>query len=112
MERRSFIKGLLVSASAGTALVRLASEEEVSALVVNQPTILTQPNPMRLDTAQHAFMIGGEVYVRYEGMFVPIGFITQLHVRRAQTEVAPAWDGEVQYIPGLKSASFSFSGEE
>jgi hypothetical protein len=111
MDRRIFLRGLLIGASAGVAHVKLASPEETKALELNAPILIGHPQRSQLEDATGALMSGDPVYVRSDGQFVPIGIITE--IRRMQTEISvgDAWTGEIRYMPGLKSATISFEGE-
>lgn len=99
MERRQFLQGMLASVSAGTALVQLASAEEVAALVINEPVLINQPKPAisRLDTN----IVGMVLFAQLGDMgFVPVGVCTSLNFIR-QIHQDFCLDGEHLVTPGL-----------
>ncbi len=117
MERREFIKGLLIgaSAAAGTALVKLAEPEEVTALTLGRETLVGHPQPA-LDGLPET-PIGAMVYIRtYRGhdayQFLPIGFVTRLEIRNESLDVTPSWSGTIVLQPGLMSGEAEFVGPE
>lgn len=95
MERRNFLKGLLISASAAasTALVKLASPDDVRALTTGQPATLSQPT---IETPiMPPYGYAEYVYMKDErGEFHPIGIVTELTVSAAVDEML-AWDGSI-----------------
>lgn len=108
MERRNFIKGLLASVSAGTALVELAKPEQIVALQLNQPVMLTQPQPDIVELAMDE--LEAVVYIRRSGQFMPFGYITNLYMSRDVHEASNSFEGYVTYVPGLLRAGLSFTG--
>lgn len=110
MERRKFLTGTLASLAAGTALVKLASAEE-TALVVNQPVVLGQPEYQ----IPNLFGCDGIIYLRaFEGPnksdeFVPVGHLTSITVSRTMIEYE-SWHGTAVYTPGLSRANITFEG--
>jgi hypothetical protein len=107
MNRRGFLKGVLITttaAASSTALVQLASPEDLRQLDVRRPIILGQPEP-------YLFEFGdGELYVRLKnGGFVAVGYITHFAMTRSVHEVT-TWEGEGILIPGLKRGQVFFEG--
>jgi hypothetical protein len=111
MERRGFLKGMLLatSAAASTALIRLAEPGDVEALVAQRDVLLAQPQSSSMDAVMKAWHGGGEVYARLDGEFVPIGFIKEFRVSTPIDDVVQ-WDGTVTVVPGLKRAQLLFEG--
>lgn len=114
MDRRNFIRGLLVSASvgAGTALVRLAKPEEVTGLVAGEQTLIAQPGNRQHVPALEG--ISSEVYIRkvWQGqeVYVPIGYIREITIGSNVAELV-TWDGKVDLVPGLKRGRLLFDGQ-
>ena len=113
MERRSFLKGLLVSVTAETALVKLANVREISALHTGHDVLLHQPpsgTPAPNDLVQ-AFMHDPRVYLRSaEGRFLPLGFITELMPERHPVDVSSYDDQNIVMSPGLLTYTGRFHG--
>jgi hypothetical protein len=104
MNRRGFIRGMLMSATAGTALVKLASAEETQQLVAG-PVALGN-----VDAEHHLPYIGSpEVFVRHNGSFLCIGFIREIRTSLG-VEDAISWDGSIVLVPGLKRSELFFHG--
>lgn len=109
MERRYFLKGLLISATAGEAIVKLATAEETEALVVRQPVIVGQPTEMYALPNGNDLM--GEVFIRNrQGGYEQIGFITDVRVEATIANMT-SWHGTIQLVPGLKRATAKFEGQ-
>jgi hypothetical protein len=111
MERRSFVKGLLLSATAGTALVKLANPEEVHALTVQQDVVLDQfirhPNELiAYDLPYRDVFIRGN-----DGQFMSIGMITRIEQRMTMKNVVTI-SGEAVFVPGARDTRFFFEGRE
>lgn len=109
MQRRDFIRGLLISTSAvaSTALVKLASPDEARALVPQRSVFIGQPE---LDIGVPGINAGGYVYMKDQrGEFKPIGIVTSLTINCAVDEVV-RWDGTVCVMPGLKETDLQFQG--
>lgn len=105
MQRRDFLRGVLLSASAGTALIQLASPAETAALVPSQPVVLGHPEPEFFYPSDSP-----EVYVRRpNGGFVCVGLVTRLDVRQ-EIHREHSWTGEAILIPGLKEGQLFFEG--
>ncbi|HVJ72057.1 MAG TPA: hypothetical protein VM531_11230 [Sphingomicrobium sp.] len=105
-DRRTFIKGLLVStsAAAGTALVKLASPEDVKALEVAQPALIGQP--MQVDNPFVASsQIGHPVFMKIEREFRMVGLLTEIRLESPSPPIdLSSWSGvDHQYIRGLPS---------
>lgn len=111
MERRNFIKGLLVSASAatGAALVKLAEPGEAAALVLQRDVLLAQPERTRFPGLQ---AIGAEVYVKKGDEFIAVGIMRSINVRSGLVDASMAYDGEVMLVPGIKSGTLFFAGHD
>lgn len=118
MERRNFIKGLLIGApAAGTALVKLANAEETAALKdtikVNDPVILSaQDNVMSYEVGLAALIGNYPVYAHEygnRGRLVPFGYITKLDYSTS-IDCTSHWDGQIRLVPGLKTGKVDFEG--
>lgn len=109
MNRRFFLKGILTSAAAGTAMVQLATPKEVEVLAVSQEVLIGQPQSLFYP----AGLMSGDsiVYMRHpdSGEFEPIGYCTQIHLHTPIMENF-SWEGTVQLVPGLKRATLEFKG--
>lgn len=109
MERRNFIKGMLVSAVAGEAVVKLATAEEVRELVPKREVILGHTSPDYFFPGNANFF-GGEVYAKSaDGSYMPIGYLTSVTVQ-TMVEEAVNWEGQITLVPGMKCANASFKG--
>jgi len=106
MERRSFLKGFLISASAaaGTALVQLATPEQAIALIQDHDVVLGQPN--RYEPP----WMGSEIYMKHTSGYVPVGYLTQLNMRTEMNDASSWWEGHGTLIPGIKHWTFEFEG--
>jgi hypothetical protein len=105
MNRRGFIRGMLMSATAGTALVKLASAEETQFL--EQGTVALG----NIEPEQHIPYMGSpEIFVRHNGAFVCIGFIREIRTSVGVVD-GMSWDGSVVLVPGLKRGELFFHGE-
>lgn len=98
MERRNFVKGLLLGLATPTdALVRLASPAEASALTVAKPVLVGQPEAMsaaRLDD------LGTVVYInRGPGQYLPIGVITRTEYLREMEDDTRMGDAVQSWRP-------------
>jgi hypothetical protein len=106
MDRRSFIRGTLISVTAAaesTALVRLASAGEAQCLTPNRAVLLGYPEPESFFSYESP-----EVYTRLNnGAFVCIGIMTRLEIEQRVDE-SLTWNGEVQLMPGLKRGQLFF----
>ena len=105
LQRRSFLKGLIASVGAGTALVRLAFADETRALVVQQPVGLVTPSLF----AAAGYGDDGIAYVLQKGKFVPVGYITSIDMS-CSVDDATSCRGEVRLVPGLRSGTMCFEG--
>lgn len=111
MERRGFLKGLLLStsASAGTALVKLATPGEVQALVPQRNVMMAQPTIAHeapfpwADFAPECYMR------RKDGRFVPVGVVTSLTVN-APVDECRFLDGTVILTQRPSRAEMEFKG--
>lgn len=113
LERRSFLRGLLVSASAaaGTALVKLAKPEDVKALVEQRETLLSQHqhHPVSRENPPDFDWVNGEVFVRdRRGDFAPIGYLTSYEISTA-VDAMLDWHGTIRVVPGLQTGTARFS---
>lgn len=107
MERRSFLKGLLVSVSAGTAMVKLATPAETQALVVAGPVLLGQPECV---VNPYGIYPGDDVFVRRStGEFDRIGFLRTVTVTANISDLT-TFDGEIQLVPDQRDARATFDG--
>ena len=109
MDRRGFLTGLLVSTAAAscTALVRLASAEETKSLTVGERMMVKQPS--RVEMPGHK-ALGATVFLQNgRGDFVPIGFVTRFNINARVNDLTD-WDGEIRYVPGLRTADIQFEG--
>jgi hypothetical protein len=113
MERRDFLRGIVAATSvaASTALVKLASAEEVHALAVDDRVKLIPPPANQATLPTTITDILGPVYVRdAHDKFVQIGIITNFEVISPVVELT-SWRGDIQiYEPGLRQATASFKG--
>jgi hypothetical protein len=109
MERRSFIKGLLISATAGEALVKLATPEETSALAVAQPILLKQEGGSSRPFPPFDALMS-EVYIKNGNAFQSIGFVREVSVHHDHLENF-SWDGTIEIVPGFRHATARFSNE-
>lgn len=108
MERRNFLRGLLVSATAGEAIIKLATAEETQALVVREPVVLGQPTMYALPNGNDLM---GEVFIRNrKGGYEQIGYITDLRIEATISDMT-SWNGTIQLVPGVKRATASFEGK-
>lgn len=107
MERRSFLRGLVASIGAGTALVKLATPEETRALTVEQPVGLV--STPKNTPFEYIWPDDGLAYARRGDEFVPIGYITSLEVS-ANAHEAMSLNGEIQLVPGLREARAKTQG--
>lgn len=107
MERRSFLRGLIASVGAGTALVQLATPAEARALTREQPVGLV-PTPQNTPF-EYVWPDDGLAYARRGDKFVPIGYITSLEITENKHEL-PRLDGTIELVPGLKSARAKTQG--
>lgn len=107
MNRRSFLRGMLVSATAGTALVKLASAEETHFLSTTAPIAVGNLEP---EIYPPDWQGSPEVYMRIHGKFVAVGLLHQLTITQGVME-ATSWEGHAVMVPGLKRGDFSFRGE-
>ncbi len=109
MDRRGFLRGMLIgaTATASTALVKLASPDEVRALEIGQPALLGQPKPVPL---MPIWPDDGLVYVQLRGKFEPIGYLTRVELETPINE-AMRVTGDVVMVPGLRRANASFSSD-
>jgi len=108
LNRRGFLRGMLIgaSATAGTALVQLATPGDVEALALRIPTLVGQPVGYVIPDYGD---FDGQVYIRHRREYVPVGYVTRLDVSaRVHEEVS--WTGEVCLVPGLKTAELFFEG--
>lgn len=108
MERRNFLRGLLIGVpAAGHALVQLATPAEAKALVVGQPALIGQPPPQHFPRFGHdlekIFMQGSD------GSYLEVGFLTEVSVHHSVDEVS-YWNGNVQFMPGIKKMTGRFEG--
>lgn len=99
MNRRQFLHGTLAAASvaAGTALVKLATPEEVSQLAVGRTTQLSQmpeSRPASIESLRNAFFKGDPLYARSGDEFVPVGFVTRVDVK-AELDAISSYEAEV-----------------
>ena len=104
MNRRDFFRGTLMSVAGSTALVKLASESEVKALVPQRELLvghmpeIVAPDPR--------FVFGSpEIYMKLrennrEG-FVCVGFLKSLTVSNNLVDIT-TWEGNAEYHPGLR----------
>jgi hypothetical protein len=105
MERRSFLKGLVVGmgTAASTALVKLASPEEAQALVHQPVGILAQPPKPRstYDLALQVFRAGNPIFASVgSNQFVPIGYITSINVEApVYSDITVHGDAAVSFNP-------------
>lgn len=107
MERRSFIKGLLVSAGAGTALVKLAVPGEAEALVVQREVMLGHLDEERCIPN----LATPEIYMRRaDGAFQCVGFCTHVEVKAGWLEPGIGWEGQVIIVPGMRGGTLYFEG--
>lgn len=121
IERRNFLKGLLIGAASGEALIKLASPAETSALVVNQPAIVGQPPPMTnpvFPPGKALLANPPEVYARTgPDTYEVIGYLTDINplpLERSSFDTF-GWEGTGrsygQHIEPLKRVlEFSFEG--
>jgi len=111
MNRRTFLRGTLLSVAGSQALVRLATPAESEALIPQRALVLGHPQP-ELDPTT-AFMDAPEVYMRrpQDGAFICIGICTKIEVHTPTFDSSSAWDGEVRLIPGLKRGKLFFEGQ-
>lgn len=106
MQRRDFLRGILQTAAAGTALVKLATPAEAQALTVGQPVVLSHPLPTLFPNEA----CGAEVYIRrVDGKFQCIGICRQITTHVPLHEEV-FYDGQVTLIPGLKRGELFFDG--
>ena len=110
MNRRQFVRGMLVSATAtaagGEALVRLASSEEVAQLAVQQPVIIGTPETQMF---QNAWLASPEVYLRGPKGFFSVGVITRFE-DKTMAMSRETWSGEAAIMPGSSGKIF-FEGQ-
>jgi hypothetical protein len=114
MERRNFVKGLLLSATAGTALVKLANPEEVRALTVHKDVILDQPNVLQQNVSELiAYDLPyRDVFIKSsDGRFIPVGMITRIEQRHGMSEYVGI-SGEAVFVPNARDVRFFFEGRE
>lgn len=105
MNRRRFITGILASATATTALVKLASPGEVAALTLGQEVIVKHPERQELYMPTQL----PEIYARRpDGTFVCIGICTSIDVRAHIEDIS--WSGQAILTPGIKSGQLFFEG--
>jgi hypothetical protein len=110
MERRNFVKGLLLSATAGTALVKLANPEEIHSLTVQKDVILNQPHVRDIQELIAYDLPHRDVYIRDgRGQFIPVGMITRIEQRMSMTKCV-RYSGEAIFIPDARDVRFFFEG--
>jgi drug/metabolite transporter superfamily protein YnfA len=107
MNRRSFLRGALISATAGTALVKLATVAETQFLSTAAPVALGNLEPEILPYWHGS---SPEVYMRHQGVFLCVGLLREIRVSQDVTDMM-TWDGQVVIVPGLKREEFSFQGQ-
>jgi hypothetical protein len=113
MERRNFLRGIVLGAGAvaSTALVKVASDADVLALTHSRDVVLGPPP--RTSAAPEAYpqldILNGPIYIERDGQFVPIGFATQITVQAAVDEIIE-WNGTVKLVPGLLRGTMEFKG--
>jgi hypothetical protein len=111
VERRSFLRGIVLgsaAAAANTALVQLASASEVASLVA-QPEVVVGPQLKVSGGMPGAHWLNGPIYVEGPAGFEPIGYLTSVNVTTAVDSIVE-WDGSVTFMPSLKHATGSFRG--
>jgi len=111
MNRRTFLRGTLLSVAGSQALVRLATPAESSALIPQRELVLGHPQP-ETDPIT-SFMNAPEVYMRRpeDGAFFCIGICTKIEMHTPTFDSSSAWDGEVRLIPWLKRGELFFEGQ-
>jgi hypothetical protein len=102
MERRSFLKGLLIGVpAAGTALVQLASPAEAALLKVGEETALAQLGPPPIAG------VGGDLWWRdKDGSWLEIGEVLDIEMPnepRAEFDITMGADQEKTFVRGLKA---------
>lgn len=105
MERRSFLKGLLIGApTATTALVQLASPAEAAFLIPHRDVTIGQPViAPSLYSAQRAFLESPELYSKLDGEFILIGYMKELITYNSIVD-ATSWDSTFRVdVPGLRT---------
>lgn len=105
MNRRNFLKGVLASTTATTALVTLATPQETQALAVGSEVFVSKP-----DKQQFPDLRIPELYARNEkGDFICIGYMTQISYQCSQVENLH-WSGSGLIVPGLRKSNVYFEG--
>lgn len=112
MDRRSFLRGTLISATAGgAALVQLAAPGDVKALVAQREVLMGQPDPSIIDQNM-IYMYGSPVYLKDgSGNFYQVGFVTKIEITHRMIDVSTAWEGTSTFVPGLKEGKLTFEGQ-
>src|SRR6267142_1121027 len=105
LDRRSFIRGMLVSATAGTAMIQLATAEETK-LLTTGPVALGNIEPEVMPPP----FSSPEVYIRHNGVFLCVGIIREIKTTVGVTDMV-SWEGQVTMVPGLKRSEMWSSGE-
>jgi hypothetical protein len=114
IERRGFLKGLLVTASAaaGTALIQLAEPREVQALTEHKPIELH--TPIIADDSGEGFgpdFFGGELYIKCQsGRMAYLGHLTEISIN-ARVHDLTTFDGQAIFIPSRHEAHVRFGGQ-
>lgn len=107
MERRDFLRGVLVATSAvtGEALVKLATPREANALTLGAATTLGQPTVVDWN-GRHPNLMHQMAFIQAApNRFVPIGPITGVHIARPLIDVTTFADAEIQLVPGIWSGT-------
>jgi hypothetical protein len=108
MNRRSFLRGTLLSVAGTTALVQLATPAEALALIPSHATVLGHPEP---ELFYRTSADSPEIYMRRnDGGFVCVGICTRLEMRQSVLNME-SWSGEAVLIPGLKRGQLFFEGQ-
>jgi hypothetical protein len=110
MDRRNFLKGTLVGmAAATTALVQIASPEEVTTLKalasIDPRMVIGRPgHPEHLPAWDRP-----EVYMKDPaGQFVSVGLLVDLKVDRQVVDISSAQDEFRRTMPGLQRITGTF----
>lgn len=107
MNRRSFLRGTLMSVAGTTAMVQLATPAEALTLLPNHAAVLGHPEP---EFFYMAAADSPEIYVRRnDGGFVCVGICTSMRVTHTIHQM-DSWQGEAMLIPGLKRGQLFFEG--
>lgn len=108
MERRSFLKGVLTSVTAGTALVRLATPGEATSLVADRDVLIGQPNVRPVNFGLTG-LLGRDIFMYNDvGEMFPAGYLTEIEVSNDPDKFE--WGGTIHLAPGITRATGRFVG--